>query len=206
MKEISNRTLVILFIIAIFTAISGLLAILIKIGFGFGQITGFAASAIGTVNVTVSSTVGIRFIGPTNMSFGSGTLYGDGTTTYMNSTISITNPDGFNEPFPFQLENSGNVMANISVNGTTAASFLGGTEPWFAVNATNVEGNATLLGLVFPANPVNVTSALSFVVNNTNASDSNDLFNITVFLGIPQDTTPATKNATITFWAVASIP
>jgi len=202
MKNISNNTLIILLIIAIIIIVGGLFAILTKISFGFGQITGLAASAVGTVNVTIQSTVGIRFIGQTNMSFGSGTLNGDATTTFMNSSSSTaSNPGGFSKPMDFLLENSGNVRVNISVNGTTGAVFLGGTSSFFAVNASNAEVNASL---VFPANPVNITTSLSFVANDTNATDGNDLLNITVLLGIPQDVVGGAKSATITFWAVAS--
>lgn len=210
MKDVSNRTLVILLIIAIVTSIGGMIAILTKVGFGFGQITGFAASAIGTVNVTVQSTVGISLIGATNMSFGSGTLNGDGTTTFMNSSSSTSaNPGGFSKPMDFQLENTGNVRANISFNGTTAAAFLGGTSSLWAVNATCASTESTpcnaSFNVTFPSTvPVNVSNGLSMLVNNTNATDNGDLFNISVFLGIPQDVIAGAKNATITFWAVAA--
>ena len=208
MKNISNTTLTALLVIAVITTIGGVLAILVKIGFGFGQITGFAASAIGTVNVTVSSTVGIRLSGITNITFGSGVLNGDSTTTFLNTTASSL-PGGFSTSMDFQLENSGNVRANISVNGTTATNFLGGTSPLFAVNATCATTESTpcnqSFNVTFPSTvPVNMTGGLSMVVNNTNATDNGDLFNISVFVGIPQDVIAGAKNATVTFWAVSA--
>ena len=130
--NISNRTLITLFIVAIVVVTGSVLTILTAFyDGGVSPLTGFNILS-GTVNLTVVESITISL--PVNkVEFGASTHEG---SAFSINTTAGTNLFSFGEPGPLTVQNDGNVFVNLSINGTTAANFLGGTSPSFQFNVT----------------------------------------------------------------------
>lgn len=193
MLQISDRTLIVLTVIALLTTIGGTITLLQRLGQNIPQLTGLASTDTATVNVTVSSTVSVKF-NVDLIEFGSGTVLSGGSLTQVNTTAS-TNPTTFNEPGDFVIENDGNVEVNITINGTPAGTWIGGTSPTYRVSsrlpgstdngcAKNITNNNTAITL--NATLVPLCFNLTFV-------DINDTMNISIYVGIPSDAAAGVK-------------
>jgi|SRR3989344_971293 len=217
MNEVSNKTLIVLLVIAIITVLGSFGTIISKLGFGANLITGLATVQYGTVNVTVQSTAAI-FMTMVNMSFSSGTLDFSGAslvnTTINSSAINVINGKSYNSfqaNIPnFQYRVDGNIDVNVSFTGTTAGDFLGGTGPAFKINITNNEGGscAYIHFNTSVAPQYNLSADVlgnpQTICNVSNFEDSTDTVNISVYLWIPSDTFTGLRNATLTLTAVAT--
>jgi hypothetical protein len=202
MVEISNRSLVILAGIALFVTFVGASISLIKTGnMEFPLITGLATTATGKVNVTVESIVSISL--PTSsVDFGNGSLTSAPSHTFVN-TSATTNPSTFNEPGPLRVRNDGNVLINITINGTVPGTFLGGTDPTYAWQAAAGEGGC-LTGLNTTMG--NFSNTPTLACNETNFTDVTDEFNVSIFLEIPSDVAVGLKQDTVIQFSATQNP
>ena len=202
MTEISNRTLGILTLIAVFVTFVGAFMSLAKTGsLQVPFITGFAASVTGIVNVTVSGLVSISL--PTNkVEFGNGSLVSSPSHTIVNSSAT-TNPSTFSEPGPLRVRNDGNVLVNITINGTTPATFLGGTSPsymWAGLTGeSGCLGNLSTSLANFSVSHVGICDQLNF-------SDATDELNLSIYLAIPSDAVTGLKQDTLVEFKAAQCP
>ncbi len=211
--EITDRTLLIMTGITIFVVLGGVLTILIKTG-GGPFITGFASynvSTNGTVKVNVQSTVAISLIESTNfMDFGAGSLIPSPNTNYTFVNTSASPPGGFSPRGPFKIRNDGDVDVNITINGTTAANFLGGSAANFSFQS-NPTGSGALnsqsdgcvgnrsnndTGGIF-----DIVAAPKLVCTNLSFTNGADVTNISIFLKVPSDVATGAKHATVQFIA-----
>ena len=117
------------------------------------MITGFASQANATVNITISTLLSINFT-TAKIDWGSGTFnagstranlttadYEDGLANAIGGTWSITT--AANGSKGFVLENVGSVNATLNLMaGKTAATFLGGTSPFYQFNITSIEASS----------------------------------------------------------------
>ena len=187
--EISDQTLVILTVIALITTIGGTVLILQKLGPDIPLLTGLATTDTGTVNVTIDATVSI-LLNVDEINFSGGSVVSGLAITELNTTGAVgggLNPSSFSEPGDFQIENNGNVDVNVTINGTPAANWIGGTSPTYrfsttapgtddgcATNRTNT--GATTLG----------ATLTDFCLNLT-FTDAADTTNISIYIGLPSD-------------------
>src|SRR3989344_4407017 len=150
MNEVSNKTLIVLLVIAIITVLGSFGTIISKLGFGANLITGLATVQYGTVNVTIQATASINMV-YANMSFGSGTLNAQSGIDVVNTTINSTDINTHNgflyNSFQANIGNlqyrvDGNTDVNVSYTGTTAGLFFGGTGSAFKINITNNEASS----------------------------------------------------------------
>ncbi len=218
MREISNRTIVVLLIVAVLVTIGSVATILSRLNFGIDLLTGMATVQYGTVNVTISATAAISMV-YANMSFGSGTLNVPPLgTEVVNTTINSTQnyATSYNS---FQASisgivyrNDGNVPVNVSYTGTAAGLFIGGTGSAFKINITNQESGACTYIPFNSSRPEHLQYNLSSdvlatsqtICNVSNYANTQDEVNISVWLWIPSDTQTGLKNATLTLTAVAT--
>ncbi|MBI1972927.1 hypothetical protein HYS50_02900 [Candidatus Woesearchaeota archaeon] len=199
--KISDRTLIILILLALLSVITSMILILEKLG-APSFLTGLATFDTGVVNVTISATTDIN-LAVDNVDFGSGTVVLGGLNTSVNTSDTAwggnSNPSTFANPGPFQVRNDGNVDVNISVNSSsTAATFIGGTNPGYyfvgsyvgtdegcgGADGVNITNNATLNGF---------TSSALEICQNLTYADAADTVNISIFIDIPSDATTGLK-------------
>ncbi|MDO8556682.1 MAG: hypothetical protein Q7R96_05940 [Nanoarchaeota archaeon] len=190
--EISNRTLYYLSILAIFITLFGATVSLVKLGkIEVPFITGLAASSTvtGTVNVTIASTISIS-LNTSFADFGNGSLTAAPAYTPINTTAAA-NPSTFNEPYGIVVRNDGNVDVNVTLNGTAAATWLGGTTPSYSFNTSNNEtsscppGNASQYNIT--KNVTTITATHTLVCSNLTFPDASDEITIEIFLNLSPD-------------------
>lgn len=197
---------------------------------GAWQNTGVTTTTYGSVNLTITATTNINFT-QDQVNFGSGYVtIGSAacrleTSTANNGCTSFT--DGFSV-FPLLLENQGNTNVKLNLsNINDSASLIGGQNPGYAWrwndpenDAANTTCNSTASGGSGAANTsismntedefrnisnsgqrLNATTMLCAVFN---ATDSNDLINISFKLLVPSNAPAETgKYDTWTATAVA---
>ncbi len=214
MGEVSNKTLIVLLVIAIITVLGSFGTIISKLGFGANLITGLATVQYGTVNVTISATSSINMV-YANMSFGSGNLDFNTDGSIRNTTINSTNNfatayNSFQASISaLQYRVDGNADVNVSYTGTTAGDFIGGTGPAFKINITNHEASSCTYIPFNSSRPEhlqynlssNVVANSQTVCNVSNWEDATDTVNISVWLWIPSDVASGLKSATLTLTA-----
>jgi hypothetical protein len=203
MNNISNRTLVLLVVIAIFFSLFGTVSVLDRLGINaFNIITGAQTSSQrAEVNVTVAGGNSIILRNGGNVSFGNGSVFGTGA--YLSTNTSFANPNTFLDPGSdadaddITIENDGNVDVNITINGSKATDFITtGTSPLYNFSAFNMSsvgagpedgcrgGRRNTSQIAF-----GIGSAKSICQNFTFA-DANDTINLTIWLFVPSDTEP----------------
>src|SRR3989344_8019702 len=199
--EISNRMLLYLSVFAIFITLFGASISLVKLGkMEIPFITGLAASSTvtGTVNVTIANTISIS-LNTSFADFGNGSLAAAPGYTAINTTAA-ENPSTFNEPYGIVVRNDGNVDVNVTLNGTAAATWLGGTTPSYMYNASNNEStscgpdsNASRNNLTNITKSVTATHQL--LCSNLTFPDASDEVRLHIYLNLSPDT-PAGRTYT----------
>ena len=142
MKQISNKSIMVLLVAALVITVVGTVVSVTKLAeltSIYASLAGAATStATGQANITIQATTSITNR-VQNIDFGSG--FADGGTCVMDSNGQHNQTGAFCRSFNnvssgFYLENTGNL--NLSVNysctgNCTAASFIGGTNPAFEI-------------------------------------------------------------------------
>ena len=152
--------------------------------------TGYVTDT-GTVNLTVITTASINFT-TDNINFGVGRVdAGAPNATLVTTGRNNTGGNWTNVTQGFVLENIGNLNVTISLStGKNAATFLGGTNPRYQFNVTNVEIGSCInrsgynLGQWYDAN---TTSPGTYICSNFSFSDVRDTIRIDVRLVVPSD-------------------
>ena len=187
--KINDNSLVVLTVIALLTTVGGTVLIIQQLGPDLQMITGFASTVTGTVNVTIQSTVSI-ILRIDHVHFSGGSAISGIAITELNTTGSDggrQNPGTFANPGDFLIENNGNVDVNLTINGTPAANWIGGTSPTYRFSSTNPgtdDGcsiNRTNTG------PTTLDASKTDFCLNLTFSNAADTTNISIYLGIPSD-------------------
>jgi hypothetical protein len=221
--KISDRSLVITGMVTFLVTLGCVTVILMKLG-GVGGLTGLATSntSIGYVNITVEPGVAVTLLTDT-IDFGDGTI--DTTGNPINSSVG-TNPNGFNDPGPFRLQNDGNVYVNVTINGSTPNELLGvddsavnytfgaenGSGGELYNNTCDSEGDGTGDGFFHPANlsannPFGITMSNNhqMVCPNMSYVADTDEFNVSIFFNISNDVTANTTYADVVEFRITSL-
>ena len=155
-----------------------------------GKFTGFSTSkSNATVNVTVNSVTAINFT-TNNINFGAGYVNpGSANVTLDTSTGTTTGGTGFTaNSVGFVLENIGNTNVTLNISsGKTAASFLGGSNPQYLYNLSDIEAGSCLS---YPSNSTFqtfLTGGGNLTCGNFQFKTSADTVRIDVRLVIPFD-------------------
>jgi hypothetical protein len=208
---ISNTVLVVLVVVAILVSLGGTFMTLsmlqpkmVMTGAGITSIMQFEILSIASVNVV-----------QTAMDFGAGMVYSNCTACYLNSNDSTdqtdvcygstTNACGnwswtAGDAFAFEVENTGTVAANVTVQtNETAANFIGGTSPtqeYFTkdneTGSCSEQENASFI-------PLNTST--SRACYGFNHEDGTDQFFTHIRIKVPEDATTGSKVAQLTFTA-----
>ncbi len=206
MAEEANKGLVALLVAAIIVSIAGTLVSLNKLN-QLGALTGFATTQQGKVNFTVSSQVSITLT-DNLVDFGTCDINNTATLYYESNETYSASPScsGLTTAADYMvLENNGNVNVSVTLQSNkdeeTFINAPSSTEDQFAFMAWNDEANSCGSGL--PTKWVNITAAATpyTVCSNLDFEDPSDSIKIAFRIGLPPDTVPETKEATITFTA-----
>ncbi len=111
-----------------------------------------------------------------------------------------------NYPVPFELENDGNIGANISINSTplwSSASAQLNTSYYQFKAGNSTEANS-FNWLNSQITWSDMSNTYKSVIDSLNYSDSNDLAEIEIRVEVAPDEPPGSKSATITFYAEES--
>ena len=152
--------------------------------------TGYVTDS-GTVNLTVITTASINFT-TDNINFGVGRVdAGAPNATLVTTGRNNTGGNWTNVTQGFVLENIGNLNVSISIyTGKDADTFLGGTNPEYQFNVTNVEIGSCIpwagfnLGEWYDAN---TTDPGTFACSNFSYVDAGDELRIDMRLVVPSD-------------------
>lgn len=169
------------------------------------KFSGHSTSALATVRFNVSETLDITLT-DANISFGDGAVSTGSSFALLDTTgAPAVNGtwDAINDPFI--LENTGNLLANITVKAAdSAAAWIGGSSPAMRYNYTNDKPNSCLqAGAVasgtwttLPADPQ--YSGCCEVLSYTN---TNDTLRVDMQVQVPFDALAGYRANAITFTA-----
>ena len=205
-----NRLLLILAVAAVIVSVVAAGFTYFSVSNLVSRISGFATST-GEANLTVESVVSINFT-TAFVDWGSGRV-NDGQSIAQLTTLELNNVTNGNWTLTtvggLRIENIGNVNVTLNLTaGKTAAQFLGGTNPGYQWNITNLEANSCL-------NSSSGTGALAhnifYDVNTTTAdfcnifqfADGSDTIRIDLNLSVPSDSLTGALTDTITATAEA---
>ena len=184
MKDISNKALAELVLLAVVVSLAGTMVTVSKL-------TPATGGVLGQAKVNVTSVVAISL--PVNsVDFG---------TLFQGATDNTT--DG--SPAPLMLQNDGGVDVNVSASGTVLFSGTGGGD-----NTASFQYKARASG---EANSFNTTSSvmsftnvattpLSGFIKQLKYNDATDSAYIDLLINIPMDEPVGEKNSTLTFTAI----
>ena len=207
MTDISNKTLVYLFVIAVAITLVGTTASMMKLGkVELPLMTGFAARVSnGTVNISISGLVAISLAANYGLvDFGNGSLTGSPYTNI--NTILATNPSTFNEPTEFRVQNDGNIDVNITVNGSGPNTLFGTTNiDNYAWNGSSGSGGCNEdSGTNLTAAVANFSATPALACANLTFRSPGDNFGVEIYLSIRNDQPAGLKQDTaVGFNAVA---
>ena len=213
--KLSNKTLVLLLLITLSITLLGTFSSINRIS-GLKALTGAwenGSTTRGSVNLTISQSININFTRD-SVNFGSGSV--SGTACYLEtSTANVGCSDFTSNVRPLLLENQGNanVILNLS-NVNTTQSLIGGTNPGYAWRWAETEGaNSTtctnrtvqmqeegIFRNITVAYVNNVNSSLCAMFN---ASDANDVINISFKLLVPNDAIAETGKVDV--WTATAV-
>jgi hypothetical protein len=130
-------------------------------------VTGYAVD-VGSVNVTVQETTLLNFTSH-NINWGSGAVTEGHTSamidTYDGGIIEFGTWNPVGEGFVIRNEGNVNVSLNLT-NGKNAASFIGGTNPYYKFRVNNVEEGACTPPADFELNGTYDAGVETVVCNN----------------------------------------
>ncbi len=193
MRQVPDRMVTIVLIIAIIVAISGFVNVVNKVGGDFSLITGFATSGTGIVNVTVDATAAITLTNST-VEFGNGAVTGGAVGTIVNTSEWAGQPSTFANSAPITVQNDGNVDVNITINGTPVATFLNSNSQFQWAGATG-EGGCPAANLTTTL--TEMAAAAAYVCTNLTSLDSADHFNINIQVNLSSDLLAQTYTADV---------
>ena len=153
------------------------------------QLTGKVTDSTSRINITITETISINF-SIDNINFGSGSVNIGSDSATIDSIGSVVGGNWTPVTQGFVLENIGSNNVSLDLkSGKTSAEFLGGTNPSYQYNVTNLEsGSCTEAGITLGVwNNVNTTGDGDKICSNFKFIDENDSIRIDLKLVIPHD-------------------
>jgi hypothetical protein len=180
--------------------------------YGFQGPTAITGAISGKANVTIQSFLSINFItNQDTVTFGSGRVEGNCTNATLATDDASQDPTNcWTGSYPyndtnntFEIENDGNRIANVTVNGTNASTFIGGgnvTDPEFQFKGAESESNSCLLGNL-ETTYTNITATPVKLCERLFPIQPRDQLYTHIRVVIPEDASTGTHNATVEFTA-----
>ena len=142
MKEVSNRTILMLLLATIVISLGGTFISLNAInnrliGIGLEPITGFALAPNATATLTIQALASIKFVDAT-INFGTGNVISGETNCTLNTVYNNTGAcEGWTNETGFTVENDGNQNLTVEIlTNKSAADFIGSGGATFHWNVT----------------------------------------------------------------------
>ena len=214
MNDISNKSLALMLLAAIVVSITGTIYTLNTYD-GDGMSGFVTLNATGKTNFSINSTLSIRFSNFNIVQFGAGyvndtlnnCLIGTNMTVAQISASGVSGCVGFNTSVGqsnLSIQNDGNILANVSLNfSANASGFIGGTSPSFQYQIINNVIDANSCGTIMNGSSWREVSGYDSngtgarVCTKFNFSDTNDTFDIGLWLNIPESANTGAHNVNI---------
>ncbi len=202
-EELSNRALAVLLVLTIVVSIGGTLISLNSMPSG---IVGYASSANGTTQLTISALTEITLTDDA-VNFGTCGLNNSQTITYISNASngeSQEDPDSTcTGTFPdyMVLENTGNKYVNLTISSNvTGAAFVDASsgEGSLYFSAENKDPISCLDGLVDSFTNFSLAEHNYTFCNNFSPTNTEDELYLMYMVELPSDTRDGTKTAQIT--------
>lgn len=188
-----NNLLLLVTIIAVFMSVVSFYVVYNSVGLFNNFFTGFVTEN-GTVVLTIDTRAEIKIIsangsdGSKALNWGSGVFDAGVPSALLVSNGTVVGGNWPNITKGFVVENVGNLNVSLNISAIDDAPiFLGGTDPLFQYNVTNIKADSCIfhagMGNAwknFTKNPVGVCSNFKFI-------DTNDSIRIDIMLKIPND-------------------
>lgn len=214
MADISNKTLAALMVVAIVISFIGMIGALKFEGIQLQRITG-AVTTTGTAKINITAIQELN-VTDTSVDFGTGRLnasivwcefQSNGTTTSAcrhataGATVDGETFDGLDTVDGFTIQNSGNTAINVSINSSTAATFIGGGGEY---NFQPEDGGGSCDGKWGGFN--NTWTAFSAATQEDicGSLDQSETFDVDIQLNVTETSTTGERSATVTFAAQAA--
>lgn len=189
--ELSTNALAALLVVAILVSVGGTFVSLSKLrADSISSITGAATSGTGTTTATITNITAIT-IHQSPVAFGSIAAGAQDSTTD-------------NSPVPFQVNNTGNVPINLTINATTifTSANVNGSSYQFSCGADEgancPTGSATSVTDMPTANNTNLNRT---AIYDLPSGDNNDSREVEIYISVPSDEPGGAKTSIATFQA-----
>ena len=198
-------------VIAILIIVAGLFATM-----GFRGPEAITGAISGKANVTIPSVLSINFVAnQDSVSFGTGRVEPTCNNATLATNDASEDPDNcWTGSYPyngtqnaFEIENDGNRVANVTVNGTNATTFIGGgngttPDPEFQFLGAQAESGSCIQGL--ETTYTNITATPVTICEKLLSARPRDQIYSHIRVLIPEDAFVGTHNATVEFTATIS--
>ena len=162
------------------------------------KLTGYATNAV--INVSIEQRAYINFTFD-EINFGPGSINSGEINATIDTIGNVINGNWTPVFNGFTIENLGNVNVSLDLKtDKNATDFLGGQNPKYQYNVTNLEPDSCSLGLINLGEwyEVNKTGDGTRICNIFQCLDSKDALRIDVRLVIPSDASSGIKSDTFT--------
>jgi len=162
------------------------------------KLTGYATNAV--VNVSIEQRAYINFTFD-EINFGPGNIDSGESNATIDTLGNVINGNWTPVSNGFTIENLGNVNVSLDLKtDKNATDFLGGQNPRYQYNISNLESGSCSLGLISLGEwyEVNKTGDGTRICNLFQYTDSRDTIRIDVRLVIPSDASVGIKSDTFT--------
>ncbi len=190
--EISNLTILAVFVAVVILSLF---------------VTGITGNVLNSrINVTIEQSITVNFT-TNSVDFGGGKVNSGASNTTIDTLGNVINGNWTPVFGGFVVENLGNI--NISVNlktEKTAAGFLGGTNPEYQFNVSNVEANSCINSTNFNLGEwyeVNTTAPGTKICDILEFAGASNRIRIDIRLVIPSDSRKGALTDTFTATATA---
>lgn len=169
------------------------------------KVSGYNSNTLGTISINITGTLDITLI-DANISFGNGAVSSGSSFAIIESTgRNATNGSWAATNDPFILENTGNVLVNLTIKAaSSAADWIGGSSPAMKYNYTNNETSSCSQEGAFPSSAwatLPADPAVSGCCQALNYSNENDAIRVDLQLQVPVDAAAGYRYNAITFIA-----
>ncbi len=193
-KMNENNLLMIVAIVAVGVALINLGITINKIG-DIREITGYA-TGIGEANVTIISAASVAFI-TSSVNWGYGRVNETPIYAYMDTEGNVVDGNWTPVTQGLTLQNDGNCNVTFNISTDTAATFIGGTGPWYQIKLSNNESNSCG-GVNSLSTYTNTTGTVQQACDNFSYATNSRAVDIDINITIPEDAVAEAKGTLLT--------
>lgn len=192
-----NNLLMIVAIVAVGVALINLGITINKIG-DIKELTGYA-TGVGEANVTIISAASVSFI-TSSVDWAYGLVNEVPVFAYMDTEGHVVDGNWTNVTQGLTLQNDGNCNVTFNISTDTAATFIGGTGPWYQIKLSDNETDSCG-GFNSLSAYTNTTGSAQQACANLSYDTGRNTMDIDINITIPEDAVAEAKGTLLTVTA-----